>query len=356
MTDAPAGPPSYYPVSLDLSHRPCLVVGRRAGGGPQGAGPARLRGPGQRDRPRHRRGDARPDRLVGRRWTQRPYRPGDVAGFRLVITATGDPAVDGAVAAEADAAGVWVNSADDPTNCSFILPAVHRDGAVTVAVSTGGLSPALASWLRNQAAASVGSGLDTLARLLSEATTAAARRGKIERERRLGRAARRRAPRSRARRRRRQRQSNSADARPPTRSALVLLSLPALTRSGHIRSRAVRPLRRIDTGWSGPRVHRATALSSGTCEPRHGLWGAVRREGAYETDHGTFVGRPERHDCWRTDLFSTLGRRFTLLVTAVLVLALRRHPDLLAQEGRGRHGRRLGSGVRLGRLLAGQRL
>ena len=54
--------------------------------------------------------------------------------------------------ADAEAAGIWVNSADDPAHCSFILPAVHRDGAVTVSVSTGGLSPALASWLRDRIA------------------------------------------------------------------------------------------------------------------------------------------------------------------------------------------------------------
>ena len=45
--------------------------------------------------------------------------------------------------ADAESAGVWVNSADDRAHSSFILPAVHRDGPVTVAVSTGGLSPAL---------------------------------------------------------------------------------------------------------------------------------------------------------------------------------------------------------------------
>jgi siroheme synthase-like protein len=168
MTDAPAGTPSYYPVSLDLAQRPCLVVGA----GPVAARKARgLLACGARV------SVIAPD--IGEEMralsssladlAPRPYRSGDVAGFRLVITATGDPAVDGAVAAEADAAGVWVNSADDPVHCSFILPAVHRDGAVTIAVSTGGLSPALASWLRNQLAASAGSGLDTLARLLSEA-------------------------------------------------------------------------------------------------------------------------------------------------------------------------------------------
>ena len=71
--------------------------------------------------------------------------------------------------ADAEAAGVWANSADDMAHCSFILPAVHRDGAVTVAVSTGGLSPALASWLRTRVASGCGDGLGILAQLLGEA-------------------------------------------------------------------------------------------------------------------------------------------------------------------------------------------
>ena len=89
--------------------------------------------------------------------------------FRLVVTATGEREVDGAVSADAEAAGVWVNSADDPARCSFILPAVHRDGAVTVAVSTGGLSPALAAWLRDRVAEDCGEGLGRLAELLGDA-------------------------------------------------------------------------------------------------------------------------------------------------------------------------------------------
>jgi precorrin-2 dehydrogenase/sirohydrochlorin ferrochelatase len=46
---------------------------------------------------------------------------------------------------------------------------VHRDGAVTVAVSTGGLSPALASWLRARLAARDLRGVGALAQLLGEA-------------------------------------------------------------------------------------------------------------------------------------------------------------------------------------------
>jgi siroheme synthase-like protein len=100
---------------------------------------------------------------------RRPYGRGDASAFRLVVTATGDPEVDVAVYADAEAAGVWINSADDRAHSSFILPAVHRDGAVTISVSTGGLSPALASWLRTRLAAQSGDGLGALAQILDDA-------------------------------------------------------------------------------------------------------------------------------------------------------------------------------------------
>jgi precorrin-2 dehydrogenase / sirohydrochlorin ferrochelatase len=80
----------------------------------------------------------------------RSYEPTDLDHVRLVITATDDPAVNAAVAADATARGIWVNSADDPSNCTFTLPAVARAGSVTVAVGTGGSSPALASHLRGE--------------------------------------------------------------------------------------------------------------------------------------------------------------------------------------------------------------
>jgi siroheme synthase-like protein len=82
---------------------------------------------------------------------RRPYEPGDLDGVRLVVTATGDPAVDAAVAADATAAGIWVNAADQPADCTFILPAVARKGPVMIAVSTDGASPALARRLRDRA-------------------------------------------------------------------------------------------------------------------------------------------------------------------------------------------------------------
>jgi siroheme synthase-like protein len=109
------------------------------------------------------------ERLAPLAFERRPYAAGEAAGYRLVITATGIAAVDGAVYADAERAGVWANSADDPAHCSFIVPAVHRDGSVTVAVSTGGNSPALASWLRGRLAAHAGPGLGDLAELMARA-------------------------------------------------------------------------------------------------------------------------------------------------------------------------------------------
>lgn len=100
---------------------------------------------------------------------RRRYERGEAANYRLVVTATGDAGVDEAVYADAEAAGVWVNSADDGQHCSFILPSVHRDGPVTFAVSTGGTSPALASWLRRRLTTQSGPGLDQLAELLGQA-------------------------------------------------------------------------------------------------------------------------------------------------------------------------------------------
>jgi len=76
------------------------------------------------------------------------------------------------VFADAEAAQVWVNSADDVEHCTFILPAVHRDGVVSIAISTGGASPALASWLRRRMGEALEAGLGTMAAILEEARLA----------------------------------------------------------------------------------------------------------------------------------------------------------------------------------------
>src|SRR5205085_5641091 len=78
----------------------------------------------------------------------RPFQRADVAGCRLVIAATGRPAVDRRVAEAARRRGVLVNAVDRPVWCDVILGSVLRRGELQIAVSTGGRSPALARDIR----------------------------------------------------------------------------------------------------------------------------------------------------------------------------------------------------------------
>lgn len=86
----------------------------------------------------------------------RDYEPGDLEGQFLVVAATSNEELNRRVFADAETRGLLCNVADVPELCSFILPAVHREGPIAVAVSTGGASPALAQLLRSRIAAQVG--------------------------------------------------------------------------------------------------------------------------------------------------------------------------------------------------------
>jgi precorrin-2 dehydrogenase / sirohydrochlorin ferrochelatase len=66
----------------------------------------------------------------------------------LVIAATDDPALNSRIASKAKARGILVNSVDQPRDCTFIMPSVVRAGALQIAISTGGKSPALAKKIR----------------------------------------------------------------------------------------------------------------------------------------------------------------------------------------------------------------
>ena len=158
-----------YPVGLVVAGRPCLVVGGGTVAAQKVAGLLACRATVTVVAPEVVSSiRCRPEvRVEARR-----YRRGEVAGYRLVVAATGDPEVNRAVFDDGEAFGVWVNSADDPASCSFTLPAVVRHEPVVVAVSTGGHSPALATWLRDRVAGSVGPEHAALARLLGEARAA----------------------------------------------------------------------------------------------------------------------------------------------------------------------------------------
>src|SRR5439155_694298 len=122
-----------YPVVLELEGRQCLVVG---GGAVAERKVEALLEAGARvtvispTLTPHLASWAHDGKihLVARAWER-----GDLAGHALVFVATDDGAVNAEVASEGRRWGVWVNAADDPEHCDFILPSVLRRGALTVA-------------------------------------------------------------------------------------------------------------------------------------------------------------------------------------------------------------------------------
>jgi precorrin-2 dehydrogenase/sirohydrochlorin ferrochelatase len=96
----------------------------------------------------------------------RSYRGTDIKGAFLVIGATDSEATNRRVWAEADKQGMLVNIVDRPELCSFTLPARFSRGPVTVAISTGGASPALARRLREILEEVIGPEFGKLATLL----------------------------------------------------------------------------------------------------------------------------------------------------------------------------------------------
>jgi len=101
---------------------------------------------------------------------RRQYRDGDLDGAFVAIAAlesAEERELHAAIWREAEQRRVLLNAADDAQYCHYIAPAIHRQGDVTVAVSTAGASPALAVRLRDSIARRVGPEYRELASLLA---------------------------------------------------------------------------------------------------------------------------------------------------------------------------------------------
>ncbi len=167
----------YYPILLEMKERRCVVVGgglvaeRKAAALVEAGARVTVIAP------------TMTPNLV--EWSQqrrihtitRPYQMGDLAQYEIVFIATDDRQVNAAVYEEGKSRGVWVNAADDPSCCDFILPSVLRRGALTVAVSTGGESPALARAVREELENYFGTDYEVFATLAAEARTELRARG-----------------------------------------------------------------------------------------------------------------------------------------------------------------------------------
>jgi precorrin-2 dehydrogenase/sirohydrochlorin ferrochelatase len=83
-------------------------------------------------------------------WLARTFEPPDLDNVFLVVAATASAEVNHEIYREAWARGILCNVVDDPPYCDFYYPAVVRRGHLQIAVSTAGLSPALAQRIRKQ--------------------------------------------------------------------------------------------------------------------------------------------------------------------------------------------------------------
>ena len=159
----------FFPIFVDVTTRPILVIG----GGNVGlektsvllradAGAVAVISPALED-------GLRAERDAGRiRHIDRRYSEGDMVGYEMVFIATDDRSANARIRAEGRRRGIWVNAADDPGNCDFILPSVVRQGPITIAISTGGGSPAMARRVREELSDYFSEDFVPLADLLSE--------------------------------------------------------------------------------------------------------------------------------------------------------------------------------------------
>jgi precorrin-2 dehydrogenase/sirohydrochlorin ferrochelatase len=141
---------SLFPMFVKLDGRRCLVIGAGSVGEAKIesllATAASVHVVAPKATPKVREW-AREGRIE---WHAREYVPADLAGVFLVIAATSSRALHDEIYAEAKSRGVLCNTVDEPERCDFYFPAVVRRGDLQIAISTGGLSPALAQRLRKE--------------------------------------------------------------------------------------------------------------------------------------------------------------------------------------------------------------
>ncbi len=158
----------YYPLFLDIAGRLCVVVG---GGKVAQRKVERLLACGARVAVVGERFTAGLKALAAQGAIVRRgagYEAAHIRDAYLVIGATDDEGVNGRIAADARALGIPVNIADEPARCDFILPSLVERGALTIAVSTAGKSPALAKKLRRELEAAYGGEYAVLLHILGK--------------------------------------------------------------------------------------------------------------------------------------------------------------------------------------------
>ena len=94
--------------------------------------------------------------------------PEDVDGADFVIAATSDEGLNRAISRRCKSLRIPVNVVDVQEECSFIFPALVKDGDIVVGISTGGASPAIARMLKDRVRAAIPEGAGAAAGWMKE--------------------------------------------------------------------------------------------------------------------------------------------------------------------------------------------
>jgi precorrin-2 dehydrogenase / sirohydrochlorin ferrochelatase len=108
-----------------------------------------------------------------------------LGGFFMIIAATDKSALNSRIASKAKEHGILINSVDQPQDCTFIMPSVVRAGALQIAISTGGKSPALAKKIRGDLETSFGPEYASFVELLGALRTELLSKGRPSSENKI---------------------------------------------------------------------------------------------------------------------------------------------------------------------------
>ncbi len=168
---------AYYPISVNLRDRKCVVVG---GGNVALRKVKALLGSGAKVvviSPKPQPDIVRMFKKKAIHLIRRDYSKKDLEGASIVFACTDVKKVNHKVAEDSKARGALVNVADDPGVSDFITPSFFRRGDLTIAVSTAGRSPAFARKIRTKLEKSIGKEYGSLLSVIEEARSATKKNG-----------------------------------------------------------------------------------------------------------------------------------------------------------------------------------
>ncbi len=155
----------YYPILLSVQDKKCVVIG---GGNVAWRKVCSLKEAGARVTVVSPEFCPEMEKETGIDRIQKKYEEGFLSGAWVVIASTDDEEVNKKIYYDSVKRGILVNVVDRPEYCSFIVPATVSRGDLSISISTGGASPALARNIREKLEKQFGDEYGEFAKLLSE--------------------------------------------------------------------------------------------------------------------------------------------------------------------------------------------